>query len=174
MELSVKVPVAVSCSVSPLEMLGLAGVTPIDTSVADVTVSDVLPEIIPLLTEMLVLPTLLELARPAEPAALLTVAMLVLLEDQITCVVRFCVKLSVYVPVAVNCSVNPLGMLGFAGVTAMDTKLAAVTVSAALPETLPLVAEIVVLPVAAVLANPCEPAALPIVANPVLDEDHVT
>ena len=81
--------------VRPLAMLGFAGVTAIDTSVADVTVRSVLPEIPSLLAEMLVLPTPAELARPREPAALLIVATLVSEECQVTCVVRFCVELSV-------------------------------------------------------------------------------
>ena len=47
-----------------------------------------------------------------------------------------------------------MAMLGLAGVTAMDTNVAEVTVSVVLPETTPLVAEIVVLPTAALLASP--------------------
>ena len=86
---------AVNCSVSPLAMLGLAGVTAIDTNVAEVTVSVVLPEMAPLVAEIVVLPAAAELASPCEPAALLIVATLVLLEAQVTCVVRFCVELSV-------------------------------------------------------------------------------
>jgi hypothetical protein len=65
-------------------MLGAAGVTAIDTSVADVTVSVVLPEMDPLVAEILVLPTAAALARPCEPAALLMVETLVLLEAQVT------------------------------------------------------------------------------------------
>jgi hypothetical protein len=42
--------------------------------------------------------------------------------------VKFCVELSEKVPVAVNCSVAPLPIEGFAGVTAIDTSVAAVTV----------------------------------------------
>ena len=39
------------------------------------------------------------------------------------------VLLSLYVPVAVNCCVAPFVMDGFAGVTAIDCSVAAVTVS---------------------------------------------
>ena len=60
-----------------------------------VTVSVVLPEMAPLAAEIVVLPTAAELASPCEPAALLTVATLVLLDAQVTCVVRFCVEPSV-------------------------------------------------------------------------------
>jgi hypothetical protein len=76
-------------------MLGLAGVTEIDTRLAAVTVRLVLPEMDPLVAEMVVLPAAAELARPCEPAALLIVAALVLLEAQVTWVVRFWVELSV-------------------------------------------------------------------------------
>ncbi len=47
---------------------------------------------------------------------------------------------------AVNCWVVPLAMLGLAGVTARDTSVALVTVSVVLPEVLPDVAVMVVLP----------------------------
>ena len=46
-------------------------------------------------------------------------------EAHVTWLVRFCVELSEYVPVAVNCSVPPLRDLGFAGVTAIDCNTAA-------------------------------------------------
>ncbi len=55
----------------------------------------VLPETAPLAAEIVVLPTAAELARPCEPAALLIVATLVLLDAQVTCVVSVCVELSV-------------------------------------------------------------------------------
>ena len=65
----------------------------------------------------------------------LTVATLLSEEAQVTAAVRSWVVLSVKVPVAVNCSVSPLAMLGFGGVTAMDTSVAAVTVNVAAGET---------------------------------------
>ena len=79
---------AVNCFVRPLAMLGLVGVTATDTNVADVTVSVVLPEIAPLVAEIVVPPTAAELAKPCEPAALLIVATLALDEAQLTWVVR--------------------------------------------------------------------------------------
>ncbi len=75
---------AVNCSLSPLAILGLAGVTAIDTNVADVTVSVALPEMLPLLAEIVVLPADAELASPREPPALLIVATSVSLEAQVT------------------------------------------------------------------------------------------
>ena len=76
------------------------------------------------------------LARPA----VLTVATVAAEELHVAVLLRFCVVPSVYVPVAVNCCVPPLAIDGFAGVTAMDTSVAAVTVSVVLPETAPEVA----------------------------------
>ena len=57
----------------------------------------------------------------ARPAAVI-VATEVVAEAQVTWLVRFCVELSEKVPVAVNCWVAPLAMLGLAGVTAIDCK----------------------------------------------------
>jgi hypothetical protein len=42
---------------------------------------------------------------------------------------RFCELLSLYVPIAVNCCVNPFATVGFDGVTAIDTSVAAAAVS---------------------------------------------
>ena len=61
----------------------------------------------------------------AEPA-LLMVATAVFEELQVTELVRFWVLLSLYVPVAVNCCGKPLATEGFAGVTAIEVKVAAV------------------------------------------------
>jgi hypothetical protein len=72
--------------------------------------------------------------------------------------------------VAVNCTVVPAVAVGVAGVTAMDFKVAAVTVSVVLPETPPDVAEIVELPAATAVATP---EAL-IVAVAGVPEAHVT
>src|SRR5260370_4264430 len=57
------------------------------------------------------------------------VAMPVFDEVQFADVVRFCVLLSVYVPVAVNACVRPLVIEGLAGVTAVEHKGAAANVS---------------------------------------------
>jgi len=51
--------------------------------------------------------------------------------------VTFCVLLSVYVPVAVNCCVPPTGMEAFAGLTAIETTVGAATVSVVEPLTDP-------------------------------------
>ncbi len=127
---SEKVPVALNCWVVPFAILGFVGVTVIDDSVAGVTVNVVFLETVPTVAVIAVVPTSTDVARPA----LLIVATSGLDELQVTCVVRFCVVLSEKVPVAVNCCVVPLAMLGFAGVTAMDTSVAGVTVNVVFPE----------------------------------------
>jgi hypothetical protein len=85
---------------------------------------------------MVVDPVPTALASPA----VLTVATAAAEELHVAVLVRFCVLPSVYVPVAVNCCVLPLTTDGFTGVTAIDTSVAAVTVSVVLPETVPEVA----------------------------------
>ena len=77
-----------------MAMLGLAGVTAMDTSVAVVTVSVVDPDIPPDVAVTVVEPAAAEVANPLEPAALLIVAAPVLDEFQVIAVVRFCVVLS--------------------------------------------------------------------------------
>ena len=64
-----------------------------------------------------VVPTLDVDARPFDPAALLMLATLLFEDAQVTVAVRSCVELSVYKPVAVNCCVKPLAMLGAGGVS---------------------------------------------------------
>jgi hypothetical protein len=117
-ELSENIPVAVNCWVCPFTMLGLAGVTEIDWSVGVglVTVSVVWP-VTPLSDAVIVdVPA----ATPVASPALLIVATPVLADAQVTWFVRFCIELSENVPVAVNCCVDPLVMLGFVGVTEID------------------------------------------------------
>jgi len=58
------------------------------------------------------------------------------------------------VPVAVNCWVVPTARLGLAGVTAIDCKVATVTVRVVVPETLPRVAVMIEVPAATPVARP--------------------
>jgi len=109
---------------------------------------------LPLAAVMVTLAVPVELARPFEPAALLIETALKLLV-QVTELVRFCVELSENIPVAVNCSLVPALMLGLAGVTEIDTRLADVTVSDTWAEVIdPNVAAMLVLPTPAELASP--------------------
>ena len=55
---------------------------------------------------------------------------------------------------AVNCRLIPTGMLGFAGVTEIDDRVAEFPVRVVLPEILPEAAVMVAVPVARVAARP--------------------
>src|SRR5208283_3742291 len=123
-------------------MPGLAGVTAMDTSVAELTVRAVEPEMLPEVAVIVAVPAATGVASPKEPVVLLIVATNVFDELHVTDVVIFCVLLSEKVPVAVNCSVVPRAILGLAGVTAMDTSVAELTVRAVEPAILPEVAVI--------------------------------
>ena len=87
-------PVAVNCVVVPKAMLGLVGDTLIETSVAAVTVNVVLPEIRPDVAVIVVEPGATTVARPLEPAVLLTEATAFDEEVQVAEVVRSWLVLS--------------------------------------------------------------------------------
>jgi hypothetical protein len=76
-------------------MLGFAGVTAIETSVAGVTVKVVDPETAPLAAPIVVIPGLIAVAKPLVPEALLTDATAAVDVVQATAAVRFWVELSV-------------------------------------------------------------------------------
>src|ERR1700677_514297 len=120
---------ATNCCVVPSAMLGLAGVTAIETRVAGVTLKVTAGEVIPLNIAVIeVVPAMSVVASPAEPAVLLIEAASVFEESQVRELVRSCVEESVNTPMAVNCSVLPLATLRAAGVTRMDTSEEGVTV----------------------------------------------
>ena len=73
-------------------------------------------------------------------------------------------------PVAVNCWFVPNAIDGFAGVIAIETRAALVTVRVVDPLTVPELAAIVVVPVPAPVASP----ALEMEATPSRDEFQVT
>ena len=137
--------------------------------------SVVVPEKPPDVAVIVVEPALTDVARPFVPEVLLMVATPVFEEFQVTDEETSWVVLSDNVAMAMNCSVVPSTMLGFAGVTVIDVMKAGVTVSVTggLDVMLENVARMVVVPSLTAAANPQEPAALLIVAIPVVDEDHV-
>src|SRR5438034_6164174 len=99
-----------------------------ETRVGAVTVSTaVLLVMPPEVAVILELPTL----RPVATPLALMEATAPLLEFQVTELVRSCVLLSVYVPVAVNGCVRPLAIEGLLGVTAMETRVGAVKIGRA-------------------------------------------
>jgi hypothetical protein len=139
---SEKCPVAVNCCVSPFA---------IEVNTAAVVVIVVVPLIDP--DAALIVtgpPAFTPVARPVG----LIVTSVASDELQVTEFVRFCVEVSLNVPVAVNCCVFPAGIEGFAGVTAIDTSVAFVTVSVVDPTTPPLVALIEELPAFSAVAKP--------------------
>ena len=152
-EPSEKVPMAMNCSVLPgstLE-LALAGITMIELRVgAGVTVSRVEPVTPFIVAEIDEVPTVTPVATPAA----LMVATAGVAEAQVTRPVMSCVVLLEKVPMAVNGSVAPTAMLGVAGVTAIDWRVAALTVSTVEPVTPLSVAEIVEVPAATPVATP--------------------
>ena len=83
-----------SCCFVPLAMLGLVGVTEMDTSVAAVTVRVVDPDMLPRAAVTVVPPVATLVAKPLLPAALDTAATETFVEDQVTVVVRSWVVLS--------------------------------------------------------------------------------
>jgi hypothetical protein len=147
-------------------MEGLDGVTAIEVSEAAETARTVVPVIEPDVAWIVDEPTPTPLARPAVEI----VAMLVVSEDQLTELVMFCVVPSLYLPVAVNWSVSPFAMVGFAGVTAIDEREGPVTVSVVEAVTEPETAWIVDEPAAMAVARPSEE----IVATDGVSDDQVT
>lgn len=138
--------------VVPAAIFGLAGRMLIDVILALDTVNPVEPVIEPNSAEIVVVP----LVRLVTNPALLIGAIAACEELHATVAVMSCVLLSLKVPVATNCLEAPTGMLEFTGVTAIETKLAPVTVSIALPVTDPEVALTLAVPAATPVANPEE------------------
>ena len=168
MLLSVYVPVALNCSLSPFAIDGPTGVTTIDTSVAAVTVS-VSPGLVTPLKAAVI--CVVPVPTPVASPALVIVATVGVPEVHVAWLVKSSVLLSVYVPVALNCWLSPFAIDGLTGVTAIDTNVAAVTVSMS-PGlvTPPKAAVICVVPVPTPVASP----ALVIVAAAGFDDTHVT
>jgi len=88
--LSENVPVATNCWDVPFAVLGLVGVTVMDASVADVTVSVVEPDTFPFVAVIVVLQAPLPLKRPQVIHRALTESD----DSQVAVVVRSCVVLS--------------------------------------------------------------------------------
>jgi hypothetical protein len=101
----------------------------------------------------------------------LIVAAAVLEERHVTWLVMLAVELSLYVPVAVNCSLPPFVIDPFGAIIAIEVSVGAVTVNPKLFDVTPLSE-------AAMLVDPAPtPVASPvplIVATPVFDDLHVT
>ena len=83
-----------SCCVVPMAMLGLVGVTAIDTNTAAVTVRVVRLEMAPMVAVMVAVPAATLVARPALPEVLEMVATVAFFEDQVTVAVTSWLVLS--------------------------------------------------------------------------------
>jgi hypothetical protein len=153
---SLKVHVALSRTVIPLGIEGLAGVTAIEVKVAAVTGTVVEPEIPPCVAVMVALPTPVPVTRPVgETCPTVRGA-----EVQLTDCVRSCVVPSVKVPVTVSCTVVPLAIEGLMGAIAMETSVACVTVTVVEPAIPLRVAVTGVFPALRPVTTPCVPEAL--------------
>jgi hypothetical protein len=174
----VYVPVAASCFVRPSGTLGDEGAIAIETSCADVTVSVVEPVIwvAGSTAAIVVVPTTPAVATPREADAFEIEAIAEVEEDQVTLAVRTWVDPSVYVPVAVNCTVSPLGTDCAVGVTAIETSWAAVTVSVAVAKMADVasVALIVEEPTPVEVARPFDPAVFDTCATAEFDASQAT
>ncbi len=102
-------------------MLWVIGVIAMDCRTGWVTVSTATGDEVTLskTAAMFVVPTARAVASPFDPVALLIVETDVLDEFQVAHVVRLCVLLSINVPVAVNCCVNPWSTFTVIGATAI-------------------------------------------------------
>jgi len=145
--LSEKVPVAVNCCTVPSGMETLTGVTTIETRKALVTVSDAVPETLPEVAEMIVVPAASAFANPGAPFKLM-LATDGLEDVQVTDEVMFWELPSVNDPVAVYCTFVLVATESVAGVTAIETSPGPLTVRAADPVMPEALAVIVTEPVA--------------------------
>jgi hypothetical protein len=153
---SVYSPVAVNCCEPPIGMDGLCGLTSMAAKIAFVTVRLPDPVTVPDLARMTVLPLPMLVAIPLLPEVLLTVATLGTDELQWAELVMSCVEPSVNVPTAVKVWFIPKGIAAVAGLTAIETTEAGVTVSSVDPPIPPRVAVMAAVPVARELPSALE------------------
>ena len=106
-----------------MRILEIAGSTSIDISAGTITVTAVKLEMLPDLAVTVATPVLTGVTNPLKLVVLLIVATSGVAEVHVTDVVISLIELSEKVPIAVNCSLVPRGILGFSGVIAMDTSI---------------------------------------------------
>jgi hypothetical protein len=166
---SLKVPIAESCWLVVAAIVTFPGRIAIEAKSAALTLAEVAPLIEPEAAVIVTVPRFRAVSRP------LTVieATLVLDELQVALPVTSCVVPSENAPVAVNCCKVPSGNDAVTGVTAMEVKVAFVTVNTALEEILPEIAVMVEVPGAFAFASPGAPFTL-IPATEVFAETHCT
>jgi hypothetical protein len=118
-------------------MEGFVGVTTIEVSTADVTVTAVVPDTPARVALIVALPAALPITRPWLGAVLLTAATDGAEEAQVTNDVRFWVVPSEKSPVAMSCSLVPLAIEEFGGVIVIAVNTADVTVRVVVADTPP-------------------------------------
>ena len=133
--------------------LALLGWMAREISCGVATVTSVEPEVLFRVAEMVAPPTARAESKPLED----TCATDVLLEDHWVTALRSCVEPSLNVPVATNCRNTPTGIVLSAGVTAIESRFALVTVRLADAEN-PLIEAVMTV----------FPATLPAKASPLL------
>lgn len=146
-------------------MLGVAGVTLIETSIAVVTVSDAVPLTEPEVAVIVAVPPPTPLARPLTSTEATELEAALQVTD-----VNSWVLPSSKLPTAVNCCCVPAAIVTVGGLTEIEVRCAATTVSSEVSDKAPNVAVIVVCPAATVVTRP----ALLTVATEVEDELQVT
>lgn len=135
-----------------------------------------LPNTLPDVAVIVVVPTPTAVANPCEPGAVEMKATAMFDDVQATVAVRSCAVPSENVPRALNCSPTtlPRAIVGFDGVTVIDVSAAGETVSVTAFDVTPeKVAITVVVPIPAAVANPFVPIASLTVATCVLVDVHV-
>ena len=166
-------PVAVSCCDSPLGRLEFGVERLSDWRTAGITSRDFVFEIRDRYVAVTdVTPVVRAVTSPEEDTD--ATSPLELAHDAAS--VRFSVVPSESTPVALNCSVSPLGRLELGRVSFNACKTGGSTVTAAVPDRrAPVaVAVIVAAPVPLPATKPCEPAAFDTVATAASELDHVT
>jgi len=147
---SVNVAIAVYSIPEAGAISAVAGLNAIEASVAELTVSRVVPvALAPAKLNfalMLVVPALTPTVKPPFPRLLTTVATAVLLELQATCPVRSWLEESLNTPVAEKRSAPPLGKVTLAGEITIEVMVALVTVNGAEALTGPRVALMLAVP----------------------------
>lgn len=130
-----------------------------------VTLAVVLPEMLLKNAVTVIEPLATPVAIPFVGVALEIVAMAMLDDVHVASNVMSFVVRSLNVPVAMNCLSVVLGIMGFAGVIAIEDRVAADTVKVVLPETPLSEAVMVLLPVVRLVARPCVPVEFEMVAT---------
>jgi len=121
---------------------------------------------------IVVVPTERAVISPCDPNVLLMFAIVVSEELQPAWVVKSCELPSVKVPIALNWTINPLGVEGYGAVTDMDVTRAGLTVNAGDFETPAKVAVIEAIPAETAVICPWDPIVLLTIAIVVSEELH--